>query len=1128
MPATPTPKKTLILHIGMGKTGTTAVQKAMWRNRAVLARAGIAYPDIGATAGAHHLISPHVLPHLSHRAPWRRFRAPAEWAPKVAALRQPRVFMSSELISSAEPAAVAAFCAALEPWFDLHVCIYLRRQDDMIAAVYAQGVRGGIQRRPIATVFDGRLPHYDYMARLAPWEAALGRNRIIVRPYERRQFPQGDLIRDIFLHALGLDDLPPGFVHDPDANLNARLSIPAMEFRRLVNVLIPDRARSRPFIAPLLTCPPDPKGSHLLGRADRERLIAHFADSNARVAQTWLGRPAGDLFREPLPPDAPDTAPVPGPADLRAVAVHLGQEAPGLLYDLRDLIAADHRADPPARAAAATLAAAFDGLTLPPEPLRHRLGRQLGHQLGRFLGRSHIKAGTRPPEPVRPPAPASEKPSPAPIHAPRLASSPAPRLLIHFGTHKTGSSAIQLTLWNNRHRLGNARLLDFGNMNGGYAMVNFFRSGMRDPAELATALQQLDGKTGIISGEAISGFTSDEIDRMLAVIAGTGTEVRFIGYVREPAGFYTSFLQQKLKTQAVPFDDPGQWLADLNRPYFRWIDLLADKAGADRVTAFPFERATFPQGDVVRHFLGQAGLDADHITPVRINESLSTLAVKALYVWRNRAAPDDRAVTYPMSRGQFIQRLQTIPGPRFQIGPAIEDKLRARHPDYPDWARDRLIWPKDHQPLPPPPRGTAAPGTPVITAETDLLLFSQDELDTLARWAGLPPTGAVAEEGRPDHVVRIMAAAREQTPPVPLNAPAIQRRATPPAQRMLVHFGTRKTGTSSIQETLFRNEGRLGQARYLAFGRANSSLMVRDLFVAPNPATQDRLHARFAAALRAIAAAPQAIFSAETICDLNPDGLARLAAALTAQGARLTWLGYLRDPVSFSRSIMQERLKLRYFDALPFLPDAPLTKSFHRIVEHLDTVAGRDNVQVFPFDRALFPKGDVVRHFLDQAGIEPDSLTFHRVNDGLSATAVKALHAYRRLRIPQDKMIGSDATRDDFIATLATLGGPAFQLSPDIEARIAAANTHILDWSEARLGHRLTPPPRSDDDGIRTEADMLTFTPEDLARLDALAEARQVPGLPAGLSPAGSAEAVADLLHALRLQAAQAKPVAQA
>jgi hypothetical protein len=360
------PRKTLILHVGMGKTGTTAIQRAFWTNRAILSRAGIAYPEIGAIATAHHLISPYVPPHLVDLHGWNPL-APVDWINRVAALPEPVVVMSSELISSASPDQVVAFCAALLPVFDLRLLLYLRRQDDMIAATYAQAVKVGIKRPPLSMMLDSEPELLDYALRLAPWEAALGRNRIIVRPYERSQFHQGDLIRDVMLH-LGVPDLPPDFVHDPAATANARLSIPATEFKRLVNEFIPDRRHTQGFIAPLSACPPDPMEAHLIGRADRARIIASYADSNAFVARHYMNRPAGDLFNDQLPPNAPETAPNIGTEDLRAVVEVLSREAVELLLDLALRIASGTPPDIPdpgrAKIAANRLRPALDPILL--------------------------------------------------------------------------------------------------------------------------------------------------------------------------------------------------------------------------------------------------------------------------------------------------------------------------------------------------------------------------------------------------------------------------------------------------------------------------------------------------------------------------------------------------------------------------------------------------------------------------------------------------------------------------------------------------------------------------------------------------------------------------------------------
>src|SRR5690554_3774829 len=73
-------KKTLYLHIGLGKTGTTALQEFFWANRSQLAKRGIDYPDYCVIAGAHHALSPHQ-PKFLQAIP---FKTVEEWAPIIA------------------------------------------------------------------------------------------------------------------------------------------------------------------------------------------------------------------------------------------------------------------------------------------------------------------------------------------------------------------------------------------------------------------------------------------------------------------------------------------------------------------------------------------------------------------------------------------------------------------------------------------------------------------------------------------------------------------------------------------------------------------------------------------------------------------------------------------------------------------------------------------------------------------------------------------------------------------------------------------------------------------------------------------------------------------------------------
>ena len=1147
----PPARKTLILHAGMGKTGTTAIQHTFWNNRAALARAGIAYPAIGAASGAHHLISPHIMADPTAQMPWRRHLAPGEWAPKVAALPEPRVFMSSELISSAEPDQIAAFCAALAPFFDLRLCLYLRRQDDMIAAGYAQGVKAGTQRPPLEKILENQSNRFNYMETIAPWEAALGRDHLIILPYERGQFHAGDLIRDVLFRTLGLPDLPPGFVHDPAANPNARLSAPATEFKRLVNLLIPDRTRSRAYVAPLSACPPDPKGTHLLGRADRAEVIARFAASNARVAQTYMNRPAGDLFRESLSPDAPETAPRIGPAELRAVATILGQKAPGLFHDLLGLVARKDSGTPAVRKAATSLAIALEGLPPPRRPLSQRLG--LGRLLGPLRRIDDTFAGAAPDAEPEPSTRATAKvPSPAVVTRPQPAKRAAaeahgPQMLVHFGTRKTGSSSIQETLFRNAGALGTTRYLSYGMANSSLMVRDLFVAPDRLPAEgldmvrarFAAGLHDITpAPRAIFSAETISDLDAAGLERLIGALSANGAQLSFIGYLREPVSYLRSLFQEQIK---YAHDKPFGYAPDANfrSNYHRIVDRIDRIAGPDRVHVFPFERDLFPQGDVVRHFLAEAGIDPEGLSIHHVNESLSMTAVKALYSYRRLRVARDADINSNTTRETFIARLATLGGPAFRFSPEIDAAIAAANTHILDWSEARLG------------RRLALPvrkDDDGIRGEADMTRFSEEDLarlQALARaegLAGLPAgvTPDTAAEAVADllHALRLKVAqdeSREEPDPMPAPiarpipltraaTPVPVRRTEPGSLRLFVHFGIHKTGSSSIQQTLLSNADALRPFRYLSFGRANSSGLINRAFGRDETGRSIRALSRtaLAAALKVTPRSDIGLLSAEAICHLRPDELTDFHGFLADQGADPVFMGYLRDPVSYTRSAFQQVIKTKPPPAWPFSArKADMRWNYHRIVDQLDELAGPDRVHVFPFERDLFPQGDVVRHFLDQAGIDPEGLTIQRVNESLSMTAVKALYSYRSLRMARDADINSKTTREAFIARLATLGGPAFRFSPEIDAAIAAANTHILDWSEARLGRRLALPVRKDDDGIRGEADMTRFSEEDLARLQALARAEGLAGLPAGVTPDTAAEAVADLLHALRLKVAQ-------
>lgn len=297
-------KKKLYLHIGMGKTGTTALQHFFWENREALAARDICYPEFGVQSGAHHLLSPHIPRFLEDQ--WD-FLKVDDWAPALVKSRQTKLLLSSELMAWADEAKARRFCAQVSAFFDVYVVVYLRRQDNIIMASYNQQIKAGPQKRRIDLIYRKQLERFDYLKLISPWADSLEPGKVIVRPYEREQFYQGDIRRD-FMHHVFRMDVNDGFVM-PEGNSNPRLSLSAGEYKRMVNNLIDTPRNNARFNELLMRFSAEQDQSStsvfasqsLLSPEQRVEILQHSRHSNEVIARQFLDRPDGRLFWEEEP-----------------------------------------------------------------------------------------------------------------------------------------------------------------------------------------------------------------------------------------------------------------------------------------------------------------------------------------------------------------------------------------------------------------------------------------------------------------------------------------------------------------------------------------------------------------------------------------------------------------------------------------------------------------------------------------------------------------------------------------------------------------------------------------------------------------------------------------------------------
>ncbi|GAB2984802.1 hypothetical protein [Nocardioides montaniterrae] len=302
----------VVIHIGMGKTGTSSLQEWFGRNRPVLADHGVLYPT---TPGRFRHVKLGLMTtpvdELNEMPAWRRMnrddpeRYQAEMrAATISEIRDaalPRVLLSNEGHFGSSEAAIAELGGFLGSFASsVRVVVYLRRQDDHLLSRYQQLVKVGSTERLASRVDVDLSDLYDYAARLTTWQRVLAPDALVVRPFEREQLAGGSLQQD-FLDTAGIDLREDALA--PVPRTNESLDAEAVELLRLLNLFrveqrgatagqidnrdLITRLAGRPGTGPTLGLPAD-----LL-----DPFLARWADSNAEVARTWLGREDGTLFR---------------------------------------------------------------------------------------------------------------------------------------------------------------------------------------------------------------------------------------------------------------------------------------------------------------------------------------------------------------------------------------------------------------------------------------------------------------------------------------------------------------------------------------------------------------------------------------------------------------------------------------------------------------------------------------------------------------------------------------------------------------------------------------------------------------------------------------------------------------
>jgi hypothetical protein len=200
------------------------------------------------------------------------------------------------------------FINSLKEFADITVVVYFRRQDSFLMSVYQQRLKTGgkmegkdcqqwilMSERPQTGITNLR-------GNLEWFTALLGKENIIVRPFENEQFINQSLFAD-FMHCINLPMKKEFEIKDK--RKNPGLSPAMAEILRYLSIYYDDRKSIYPLITQKYKSNDklfnQGRQHKFLSPKERIDIIQCCAADNEWVAREFLGREDGVLFKESLP-----------------------------------------------------------------------------------------------------------------------------------------------------------------------------------------------------------------------------------------------------------------------------------------------------------------------------------------------------------------------------------------------------------------------------------------------------------------------------------------------------------------------------------------------------------------------------------------------------------------------------------------------------------------------------------------------------------------------------------------------------------------------------------------------------------------------------------------------------------
>ena len=289
--------KTLYVHIGMPKTGTTAIQNFCFENKKILNQKGYDYPKL-----------PHIYGDAIAKVRNGHFLVPEEFTSNPEVFRKnldtilelfkkfPNIILSDEAIwtpvSKCKNMWKALKEEGIRNGYQIKSIVYLRRQDLYLSSIWNQYIKGKSETIPWAEFvknpsWAGKM---KYGTNLKYIVSVLGMENVIVRRFEPEYFVGGSIYAD-FLNAAGLE-MTDEFVLSQYVR-NTKLAGNTHEIMRIINGMPGmDREKNKFFSKDVLLTFSDVSGAEykteMFAKDEAREFMQKYAAENQKVSDMFF------------------------------------------------------------------------------------------------------------------------------------------------------------------------------------------------------------------------------------------------------------------------------------------------------------------------------------------------------------------------------------------------------------------------------------------------------------------------------------------------------------------------------------------------------------------------------------------------------------------------------------------------------------------------------------------------------------------------------------------------------------------------------------------------------------------------------------------------------------------------